>query len=49
MAEKISTYIRDDLRSKILSGANLPDKWTLPALARQFRKFHVPAGARQSS
>jgi DNA-binding GntR family transcriptional regulator len=42
LKNNISTYIRDDLRSKILSGAEVPGKLTLPALAQQYQVSVMP-------
>jgi len=38
----LSEYIRDDLRSRVLSGRNVPEKLTLPFLAEQYRVSLMP-------
>lgn len=42
MIDKISTYIQNDLQSRILRGSGLPEKWTLPALAEQYKVSAMP-------
>lgn len=42
MKTNLSDYIRDDLRSRVLSGQNIPEKLTLPSLAEQYRVSLMP-------
>src|SRR6185369_132859 len=42
MSENLTQFIRDDLRSRVLSGRNIPEKITLESLAKEYDVSLMP-------